>query len=107
VVFARYTTSSANLLAYGIYYWVGLFLMLVLSLWGTVRGIDALERRSLGLVFGGSAAFIVPSILMTRYVEPAKDALPSVMCHFALLFAVALVGVVRLQSSRESRVRGQ
>jgi hypothetical protein len=102
VVFARYTSAPSDLLAYGIYYWAGLFLMLAFSLWGTVRAEGLLERRSLGLVFGGSAAFIVPSILLTRYVAPTQDALPSVMCHFALLFAIALIGVVRAERMRSN-----
>ncbi len=103
VAFARYTSASSDLLAYGVFYWAGLFAMLVLSAWGAVRATSPLERRSLGLVFGGSAAFIVPSILVAQFVGPAKDALPSVMCHFALLLAVALVEVVRVERKRSTR----
>lgn len=104
VVFARFTSTGSRFLIYAIFYWTGLFLMLLLSTWGAARARGPKERRSLFLVFGGSAAFIVPSLVLTQYVGPAKDALPSVMCHLAFLLAVALVGIVYVNNSRESSV---
>jgi hypothetical protein len=105
VVYAKYATPPLRFQFYAYYYWLGLFGMVMLSGIGAIRSSSPIQRRQLLWIFFGSVGFIVPSIIVTQFVAPARGALPSIMCHFALTFAVCLtcmVGVERRAARSES-----
>jgi hypothetical protein len=90
IVFARYHNPTPLYQAYGIFYQSGLLSMLLLSANGVTNSEDSHTRRLLGQVLLGSIAFIVPSLVTVAVVPVAEAALPSIMCHFALLLAIFL-----------------
>ncbi|UCF09854.1 MAG: hypothetical protein JSW65_07290 [Candidatus Bipolaricaulota bacterium] len=96
-VFAHYTHAMPRFLAYAVFYWTGLLGMIVLSAWSASRLSDARRRRMSQYILGGTVAFVVPSLVVTQYVPPARGALPSIMCHFALLLAVSLTRMVYIE----------
>jgi len=89
-VYARYTHVPARFMWYGAYYWLGLLGMLGVS------GHALLNRQLRESVTGlahvhlGTLGFIVPSLVVSYYVPATRHALPSVLCHFALILALAL-----------------
>lgn len=109
-VYARYTHAMPRFLAYSLFYWVGLLAMILLAGYGVLSCRDAHRRTLLGHVFAGTLAFVVPSLVTSWFVPAARGALPSVMCHFALVLAVALarlVGVERKLAEERSAKRAE
>jgi hypothetical protein len=91
VVFARYNSIQSPLLkAYGIFYQSGLFAMLLLSAYGVTICKEDHQRLLLGQVLLGSIAFIFPALVTVAVLPIADNALPSIMCHFALFLALFL-----------------
>jgi len=97
IVFARYSHPTALYQTYGIFYQTGLLGMLVLSAYGVTVCDDRHQRLLLGQVLLGSMAFIFPALVTIAVIPIAEDALPSIMCHFALLLAVFLVRLVSIE----------
>jgi len=96
-VFARYNTATPRFMLYSGFYWLGLLGMILFSGYGVKTCIDCHRRRLLFQVFAGTLAFVVPSLLASYFVPPARGALPSVMCHFALLLAIFLTRLIYLE----------
>lgn len=96
-LFARYTNPMPRFILYSGFYWLGLLGMIVHSGYGVRTCHDPHRRRLLFQVFAGTLAFVVPSMIVSSYVRPVEGALPSVMCHFALIFAVFLTRLVYLE----------
>jgi len=96
VVYAKYANPLPRFLAYAWFYWIGLFGMVALSGHEIIRTRPR-RNRPLEALLMGSLGFIVPAVICTHFVAPAQGALPSVMCHFALILAVSLVFVVRAE----------
>ncbi|MBN2386248.1 MAG: hypothetical protein JXB85_04455 [Anaerolineales bacterium] len=107
VVFARYTTLTPLYQSYGIFYQAGLISMLLLSAYGTTICQDEHRRLLLGQVLLGSIAFIVPSLFTVAVIPVADNALPSIMCHFALLLALFLIRLVVLERRAVAEGSGQ
>ncbi len=105
-VFARYAHSMPRFQAYAYFYWLGLLGMVAFSTYGARRSARAEDRRLLTELRTGCAGFILPSLLVTWFVPTADGALPSIMCHFALVLAVFLARLVwverRLVAAEES-----
>mgnify|MGYP001102408077 FL=1 len=97
VVFARYTNPTPLYGLYSIFYQLGLFSMLVLSSYGVTICDDRHQRLLLGQVLLGSLAFIFPSLVTVSVIPIADNALPSIMCHFALFLALFLVRLVLIE----------
>ncbi|KAF0107453.1 MAG: hypothetical protein FD146_1931 [Anaerolineaceae bacterium] len=97
VVFARYTHPTPLYQAYSIFYQTGLMGMLALSAYGVTVCDDRRQRLLLGQVLLGSLAFIFPALVTVAVLPIAQDALPSIMCHFALLLALFLVRLVSIE----------
>jgi hypothetical protein len=97
VVFARYTTPTPLYGVYGAFYQLGLMSMLVLSSYGVTVCDDRRQRLLLGQVLLGSFAFIIPSLVTVAVIPVADKALPSILCHFALLLAIFLVRLVVIE----------
>ncbi|MEW6092436.1 MAG: hypothetical protein AB1531_00580 [Chloroflexota bacterium] len=97
IVFARYTNPTALYQTYGLFYQSGLMAMLLLSAYGVTVCDDGRQRLLLGQVLLGSIAFIFPSLVTVAVIPVAEKALPSIMCHFALLLAAFLVRLAAIE----------
>jgi hypothetical protein len=96
-VYAHYAHAMPRFLAYAWFYWLGLAGMVLFSGHGAVTCRDARRRQQLTQVFAGTTGFVALSMLTSQFVPPAQGALPSIMCHFALLLAVCLTRLIVLQ----------
>lgn len=101
-VYARYTHAMPRFLVYASFYWLGLLGMIVFSGYGAISCPDPRRRRQLVAVFAGTVAFVALAMLTSWFVPPARGALPSIMCHYALLFAFALTRLIHLERKRAS-----
>lgn len=97
VVFARYSTPTPLYQLYGAFYQFGLISMLALSAHGVTLCDDRHQRLLLGQVLLGSLAFIIPALIVVAVVPVADGALPSILCHFALLLAFFLLRLVSIE----------
>jgi len=96
-VYARYTHAMPRFSVYAGFYWVGLFGMAALSGYGAKTSADPHRRRLLTHVLWGTLAFVLPSMATSWFVPAARAALPSVMCHFALILAAFLARMIALE----------
>ena len=96
-LFAHYANPMPRFALYSGFYWLGLLGMIVHSGYGVKTCRDPHRRRLLFQVFAGTLAFVLPSLVLSRYLTPAEGALPSVMCHFALILALFLTRLVYLE----------
>ncbi len=97
IVFARYTNPTALYQTYGLFYQTGLMGLLAISAWGVTISDDRRQRLLLGQLMLGSIAFIFPSLVTVAAIPVAENALPSIMCHFALLLALFLIRLVAIE----------
>jgi len=97
IVFARYTNPTPLYHTYGLFYQSGLFGLLTLSALGVIAADDRRQRLLLGQLLLGSIAFIFPSLVTVAVLPIADNALPSIMCHFALLLALFLIRLVTIE----------
>jgi hypothetical protein len=104
VVYAKYATPLPRFQIYAWFYWVGLAGMILCSALGIRQSDDPRQRRLLKTVLTGSLSFIVPAVIVTRFVAPAEGALPSIMCHFAIALAFALARLIMLERHDETAV---
>ncbi|MBM3151446.1 MAG: hypothetical protein FJZ96_04455 [Chloroflexi bacterium] len=109
VVFARYANPTPLYGLYGIFYQSGLMSMLLLSAYGVTVCDDRRQRLLLGQVLLGSIAFVFPALVTVAVIPVADQALPSIMCHYALLLALFLVRliVIERKTSLEQRFGDQ
>jgi hypothetical protein len=96
-VFARYTSIMPRFMVYSGFYWAGLLGMILFSGYGARTCVDQHRRRMLRYVFMGTLAFVLPSLAVSWYVPPTEGALPSIMCHFALLLAISLTRMIYVE----------
>lgn len=96
-VFARYTHVIPRFLVYAWFYWLGLIGMAVFSGYGAMACQDERRKRQLTLLCGGTLAFTIPSIAVSWVVPTTRGALPSILCHFALLLAICLARLLVLE----------
>ncbi len=104
-VFARYTHTLPRFLAYTGFYWLGLLGMVGFSAYGAKASPDPNARRLFSHLRTGSVAFIVPSLVVTWFVPTTSGALPSIMCHFALLLAVFLTRLLAAERRLASEAK--
>jgi len=105
-VYARYTHAMPRFRIYAWFYWLGLAAMAALSGRGAMTCRQERRRRQLAQVFAGTTGFVGLSMLTSWFVEPAPGALPSIMCHFALLLAICLARVVQLERRTPAEASG-
>jgi len=93
-VFASYTHPTLMLEAYGAFYHVGLWGMIG----GGIAALTALEakreRAHVADFLYGTVAFVVLALTTEVVYAPARDATPSIMCHYALFLALFLTRLV-------------
>lgn len=97
VVYAKYATPMPRFQIYSWFYWLGLLGMIVLPALGVRSSDDPDQQRLLKIVLIGSLTFIVPAVVVTHFVAPAQGALPSIMCHFALVLAIFLARLIAIE----------
>ncbi|HEY5270320.1 MAG TPA: hypothetical protein VII97_08285, partial [Anaerolineales bacterium] len=97
IVFARYSNPTPLYQTYGIFYQSGLMSMLLLSAYGVTICKDDHQRLLLGQVLLGSIAFIFPALATVAVLPIADNALPSIMCRFAILLALFLIRLVSIE----------
>jgi len=107
IVFAQYQNPTPLYQTYGIFYQSGLMGMLLISAYGVTVCKDDRQRLLLGQVLLGSLAFILPSLVTVAVIQVAKDALPSIMCHFALLLALFLIRLAWIERKETSSQIGE
>ncbi len=89
--FATYSNSQPVYRFFGIYYQLGMLMMVVFSIYNMVN-INNLQQRKLIADFAsGSVLFIIPSILISGFVTNYYYSMPSVMCHIALILSVFII----------------
>ncbi|MBN2416669.1 hypothetical protein JXO52_12555 [bacterium] len=99
VVFALFRNHHASFLAYCIFYWLGLLGMAGFSLSGS-RSASARDKQQLRLMAAGSLGFIVPSLVtVLLFPSVTTGSLPSIMCHYALFLALALIILIRREKN--------
>jgi hypothetical protein len=96
-VYARYEHPMPQFLVYSGFYWLGLLGLVLLSAYGAAHPRDPHDGQLTKQILTGSVSFLVPAMITSTFVPAAKGALPSVMCHFAVLLAVFLVRLVHLE----------
>jgi hypothetical protein len=74
---------------YVLYYYFWLFAGIILSLW-FVRRAKPKQRESLLLLVLGYFIFIIPTALLNTLNSKTVEGLPSILCGFAVLFAIIL-----------------
>jgi len=102
-VYARYAHATPRFQIYAWFYWLGLFSMAVLSAYGAAACRDARRKRQLVLICGGTFAFVLPSMVLSWFVPTTRGALPSILCHFALLLAFCLTWLIVIERREEER----
>lgn len=107
VVFARYTNPTPLSRLYGIFYQSGLFSMLLLSAYGVTICDDHRQRLLLGQVLLGCIAFIFPALVTITVIPIAENALPSILCHFALLLALFLIRLLKIEQATSFELNSQ
>lgn len=89
---------------FGAYYYIWLAVTLILG-WKFIRHAkDRKTRRALSGLMAGYSAFIVPAVAANVVSPAAVRAMPSIMCGFAVLLALALVFIV-LPNTRASKAK--
>ncbi len=91
VVFSRFFNPLPQLLVYGGLYHLGLMSMLLLPVYSMIHSNDKDTRYKLGQMLFGSITFIVPALVVVLSLESPYGAVPSIMCHFAVLLAFFIV----------------
>ncbi|MCK5145525.1 hypothetical protein KAR48_02155 [bacterium] len=102
VVFAKYQNLMPQYLLYCIYYQLGLLGMIGVSAWGMRSSVNPYHRRMLRYIFWGTLAFVAPSSIIVTFLPAAQGGMPSIMCHFALIFAGFIVRLVALEKNSYS-----
>jgi hypothetical protein len=94
VVLARYEHGTPLYVMYGGFYQAGLGAMMLGASAALAITDDPRRRRHLADVQMGTIAFVVPSLLTELLLPGTAGAMPSVMCHYALILAVFLARLV-------------
>jgi hypothetical protein len=99
VIFRLAQTAS---LAYGAYYFTLLCCIIALSVYLAIIQKNAKKRRALWWMLVGSLGFLVPTGVAYFVFPDTSNGIPSIMCGFAVIYAVVLsLRVVPLASSQK------
>lgn len=94
LVLTRYFPSGPFDVVYAIFYQTGLLAIVFGSGLAIASSSDAVARKHLANLQMGILGFMFPAMAVRLIVAGRGDMLPSVMCHFAVILAVSLVGLV-------------
>ena len=99
--FATYYHADTLYQFYGLYYQLGLFVMLIMAVRNLVFTQDFKKRLLIGDFVIGAVVFILPSILITGLLPQYQGSMPSIMCHIAIFFSFFIVKALL----REKKIR--
>lgn len=91
VIFRLSELGSA---VYGVYYFTLLGGLLALTLYLSIKQDNKRKRKSLIWLLIGSLSFLIPTGVIYFTVSEAANTIPSVMCGFAVLYAIILTFAV-------------
>jgi hypothetical protein len=95
LVLARYFPSDPFDIIYAVFYQTGLLATVFGAGAAMASSGDAVARKHLANLQLGVLGFMFPSLAVRLlFAGPPGDVLPSVMCHFAVVLAASLVGLV-------------
>lgn len=105
LVLARFFPADPFDAAYAVFFQSGLLAIVFGAGAAMASAGDAVARKHLANLQLGTLGFIFPS-LAVRIFAAAKpgDLLPSVMCHFAAILAVSLVGLIVRERRRSTAI---
>ncbi len=93
-VMAVYDNGPAAYVFYSIFCQSGMVLLIILPFIQIPAADDPVVKKNLRDIQPGTAAFVVPAYLTAMISMRLWDALPSVLCHFALFLAVLLLRIL-------------
>jgi len=94
--------NSFASLAYEVYYFSLLLCILALATYLAIIQKSKAKRSALIWLNVGALSFLVPTAIAYWFVEGASSAIPSIMCGFAVLYAIILAArVVPLANSKK------
>ncbi len=94
VVTARYHHPLLFDTVYGVFYQLGLMVIVFAAAAGMARTSDRILRGHLALLQAGVLGFVFPALAVRVLAREPEGSTPSVMCHFALVLAFALFAIV-------------
>jgi hypothetical protein len=94
LVLARYFPAAPFDVVYAAFYQTGLLAVVFGSGLAIASSDDAVARKHLANLQMGVLGFMFPAMAVRLIVAGRGDMLPSVMCHFAVILAASLVGLV-------------
>ena len=94
-VIAIYTHPTNALEAYGAFYHIGLWSMIIGGILLARAAATPTDRAHAADLAMGTVAFVVPALTTATVFPGTREATPSVMCHYALVLAVFLVRIAR------------
>jgi hypothetical protein len=100
LVLARYFPKRGFDVVYALYYQTALLVIVFGSGIAMARGRDEVLRKHLANLQLGVLGFMAPAIAVRLLTRGPGDLLPSAMCHFALVLAASLIGLVRRERKR-------
>jgi hypothetical protein len=104
VVHARYRNIARYFNYYGAFYEATQVGSAFIAAVCVARAEDRRDRRLLGDVLLGVLAYLIPSFMVGALIPGvAEGGLPSVMCHFALAYAIMLAVMLRREVRGDAR----
>jgi hypothetical protein len=94
LVTARYFPATPFAVVYGLYYQSALLWIVFGAGLAMAAAGDAAARKHLASLQLGVLGFMFPALAVRVLADGPGDILPSAMCHFALVLAASLVGLV-------------
>jgi hypothetical protein len=88
---------------FGVYYYVLIAVAIWLAMTGARRLKNNIERRAAYAFVGGYTAFIMPTITVNILDPKTVNGIPSIMCGFAVIFALVLSFSVMPRAGRIAR----
>ncbi len=92
--------------AYFLYYYFWLFVGLGLALFFAFQAKKATVQESLILQAVGYLVFVLPTAITNTLKPSTIDGLPSILCGFAVLYAIILVFGILPRQATKTQVRG-
>lgn len=79
---------------YAVFYWLGLLISVVLTLYSARQVADQRLKRALMWFTVGYLSFIGPTLVSNALAPETLKAIPSILCGFAVFLALILVTIV-------------